>query len=210
VLDCRRHRRHPGSVPDEGQGERVLGLVPGEAPRRVEHCVVHRRRQRDFRGTDQFLEQVLEGRPRGQGVVQPGDVLLPLDGQRGLRRAQEERPLRRLRERQGIPHRADQLRELRDVRVEVEEDGHSLLGQGRKGLHRADGVALALVQDLAVRVDPPARHGPCHDAPTGGAEAAEVAEQALFLVGDNGEGGIARPEVVAELFGEGTEHANPP
>ena len=202
----RRHRRHPGPIPHERQGEGVLGLVPGEAAGGLEHRVAHGRRQRDLGGHHQLVEQALERLPRGQRVVQPGDVLLPLDGQRGLRRAQEERPLRGLRGGKGVPHAADQLRELGEIRVKVEEDGHGLLGQGHERLHRPQGIALALVQDLAVRVDPAPRHGPRDDAPAGGAEGPEVAQQALLLVGGDGEGGIARPEVVAQPFGEGTEH----
>jgi len=90
--------------------------------------------------------------------------------------------------------------------VEVEENGHGLLGQGHEGLDRPHGIALALIQDLAVRVGPASRHRPRHDAPAGGPEGSEVAQQALLLMGGDGERGIARPQVVAQALGKRGEH----
>ena len=91
--------------------------------------------------------------------------------------------------------------------MEVEEDRHRLLGERRQGLHRPEGVALPLVQDPAVRVDPAAGHGPRHHRPPGGIERPEVAEQAFLLVRDDGERGVSRAQVVAKPFGKWTQHA---
>ena len=90
--------------------------------------------------------------------------------------------------------------------MQVEEDGHRLLGHGRQRLHGPEGVALALVQDLAVGVDPAARHRPRHHAPAGDPEGPEVPQQALLLVGGDSEGGIAGPQVVPQVLGKRGEH----
>ena len=86
--------------------------------------------------------------------------------------------------------------------MEVEEDRHRLLRERRQGLHRPEGVALPLVQDPAVGVDPAAGHGPRHHRPPGGLERPEIAKQAFLLVGDDGERRVSRAQVIAGWLSE--------